>query len=100
MSPDSKLVAVGSVDGTVRLLDATTWKETGQLTGHRLQVRAVAFSPGGKMLATGGDDQVIQLWDVATRKEQASLQGATHSITSLASAPTTRRWRRAAPTGR
>ena len=47
-SPDSKYLASGSWDKTVKLWTVEAQKEVTTLQGHSESVRAVAFSPEGK----------------------------------------------------
>ena len=87
-SPDSKTLASGSEDKTVKLWDAATGKELATLKGHTSHVSAVAFSPDGKTLASGSYDKTVKLWDVATGKElPAPLKGDTGVVTALAFSP-------------
>lgn len=54
VSPDGKLVAVGSCHGEVRLFSTSEHKElakVGERTNEEVRVRPVAFSPDGKWLA-------------------------------------------------
>ncbi|WP_445635188.1 hypothetical protein NSTC745_07119 [Nostoc sp. DSM 114161] len=61
VSPDSSLIASGSIDRTIKL-----WRRDGTevatLKGHKGAVRAIAFSPDGQMLASAGEDGSIKLW--------------------------------------
>ncbi|MGO4457938.1 trypsin-like peptidase domain-containing protein [Streptomyces sp. M-16] len=86
-SPDGKTLAAGSVDGPVRLWEATTGKSRAILTGPAGGLGSVAFSPDGNTLATGSADGPVLLWDVATRKPRATLTGHTRTVTSAAFSP-------------
>ncbi|KAI1374108.1 WD40-repeat-containing domain protein [Hypoxylon crocopeplum] len=65
-SPDSKLVASGSGDNTVRLWSTDTGELQQTLEGHRRSVYSVVFSPDSKLVATGSNDNTVQLWSTNT----------------------------------
>ncbi len=61
-SPDERLLASGSTDGSVKLWDvesgATLWSG-----GQAQAIARLAFSPDGGLLASCGLDATVRLWD-------------------------------------
>jgi WD40 repeat protein len=74
-SPDSKYLASGSIDKTVKLWRIESQKEVTTLIGHSDRVCSVAFSPDGKYLVSGSWDSMVKLWSVESQKEVTTLQG-------------------------
>ncbi len=68
-SPDGKVLATASRDGTVRLFELATGKTLATLEGHEGDVHTAAFAPEGKTLVTAGEDKTVRLWDLATKGE-------------------------------
>lgn len=65
-APDSRLLASGSSDDTVRVWDITTGSLLHTLRSHSSSVHCVTFSPDGLFLVSGSSDRTIKLWDVVT----------------------------------
>jgi len=68
-APDGDLVATGSADGRVALLDGDSLAATGPATVGAGVVAPVGFTADGSVLATTGDDRTVRLYDVATRQQ-------------------------------
>jgi WD40 repeat protein len=90
-SPDGKMLAVGSSEYTITLLDPTTGKTLGDLTVAATPaptsdpangptevpalsfVNSLAWSPDSKTLAAGYMGNTPRLWDAATRQQRFTL---------------------------
>jgi WD40 repeat protein/serine/threonine protein kinase len=75
LSPDEKLIATASQDGTAKLWDAFTGREVLTLVGHDDEVIGIDFSPSGKRIATSSYDGTAKVWDTSTGQETMTLTG-------------------------
>ncbi len=67
-SPDSKRVAFGCSDNTVRAIDATTGKQVMQMGSHNDWVMTTAFSAKGDHVISGGRDMTVKLTEIAEQR--------------------------------
>lgn len=90
-SPDSRYLASGSSDGTVRIWDIPSQQVLMMLGPAERPVEAVSFSPDGRSLASSGDNNTLKLWDVESGTELATLRGHKNEVLSCAFSPDGRR---------
>ncbi|MBW4595274.1 MAG: PD40 domain-containing protein [Brasilonema angustatum HA4187-MV1] len=84
-SPNGKMLASGSYDGTIKL-----WNQDGKelkTLNHGSAVLSVGFSPDGKMLASAGGDGTIKLWRTVDGKELKTLTGHGDVVRSVNFSP-------------
>ena len=82
-SPDSRKLASGSGDSTVRLWDLNTELPMHTCKGHLNWVLAVAWSPDASRLASAGMDKVVLIWCAESGKSLGALKGHTQPVTCL-----------------
>ena len=65
-SPDKRLVAVGTIDGTVKLWDAADSTSLYRWPALGLEVCSILFDPDGHWLLAGSGSNPLKIWDVVT----------------------------------
>jgi WD40 repeat protein/predicted Ser/Thr protein kinase len=68
-SPDDATFVTGSMDGTIRLWETATGRQTASLPGHMQETTDVAFSPDGRTLASLSQSESLKLWHLPTLRE-------------------------------
>jgi len=87
-SPNGKILASGSDDGTTRLWSMETRRQVGEpLWGQGGNVWSVAFAPNGKILATGSEDGKVRLWELENPQRAIELPGHQGRVRSVAFSP-------------
>ena len=77
---DTRLLAVGYGDGSIRLWDVTTREAEVTFTGHKTSVTCLAWDKPGLRLVSGSRDNNVIVWDVVAECGLARLQG--HKVRS------------------
>src|SRR5262249_51641035 len=86
-SPNSKVLASASKDGTARLWDPATGALLRKIDAHRGEVRCVTFSRDGKRLATAGPGKLGRPRAADTGKGVLTCAGHTNRVSCVAISP-------------
>jgi len=79
-NPTGDLIALGSNDGSVKILDLDSFNllQSAQLSGggeHSSVIRDVSFSADGKTLAIAIDDHPVRLWSLTSHYPPRTISG-------------------------
>ncbi len=74
LRPGGGAAALGASDGTIRMVETTTLREIGALSGFEQAVVKVAWSANDRVLAAEYADHRIKAWDIETKREISSFQ--------------------------
>ena len=91
-SPDSKLIAFGCPDNTVRAIDAATGKQVMQMGSHSDWIMSTTFSAKGDHVISGGRDMSVKLTEIAEQRFVDNITSITPGalkggVTALATHP-------------
>ena len=73
--PREDWVAVGCMDGKIRVVSAETGEIRSTLSGHLAEVMGVIFSPSGDLLASRSWDGTARFWELATGRQLLQMDG-------------------------
>jgi len=87
VSPNGQLVASGTTDGSIKVLDINTGDVLYTLSGHSGPVGALAISPNGRLLVSGSGDNTLKVWDLWSGKLIKMLYGHKAWVYGVAFSP-------------
>lgn len=83
MDTRGALLAAGSTESSIRMVDARTGARVMQLKGHSDNVRALALNSEGTLLLSGSSDHTIRLWDLGQQRCLHTFAVHTDSVWAL-----------------
>jgi WD40 repeat protein/energy-coupling factor transporter ATP-binding protein EcfA2 len=85
--PESALIALGHIDGTINVIDSKNGEILVELSGHSAEIKLVSFSSDGKLLTSVSRDDTVKIWDVSTGEELLTLFFHSLGITDVTLSP-------------
>jgi WD40 repeat protein/tRNA A-37 threonylcarbamoyl transferase component Bud32 len=86
-SPNGRLIATASADGTVRIWNAESGKQQHILQGHRKRVLFAVFDPTSGLLATSSQDKRVRVWNANSGEELIVLEGHKGQVVAASFSP-------------
>jgi serine/threonine protein kinase/WD40 repeat protein len=77
-SPDNRLVAVGTIDGSVKLWDVADGTSLHRWPAFALEVCSILFDPDDHWLLAGSPQNPLRIWDVVTGHQLLTGAGTPH----------------------
>lgn len=74
VNPIKDQMLMGGVAKQIRVIQTSTLKETGLLTGHIAETTYISYTSDGKHVVTRSMDNTIKIWDTETLKEIKSIE--------------------------
>ncbi len=87
LSPDDKVVAVGSTDSMVRLYDAQSTASIAILEGHNGNILSLSFDPLNEYIASTSEDGSLKIWNVKNATCLKTIQCTSSSNSDMAVRP-------------
>ena len=81
-SPDSRILAVGCNDGTVRRWELSSGRELPLYLGHTRAVRALTYAPDGKSILSFGLDGRVLTWPAGDPTREWKPEGPLSNATT------------------
>jgi WD40 repeat protein len=81
-SPKGERLAVGTLEGDVRVLDVESGSVVARLESAHEGLEDVEWSSDGRLLATAGGDNAARIWDSTTGELKSELVGHEDIVTS------------------
>ncbi|WP_410790641.1 NB-ARC domain-containing protein [Kribbella sp. C-35] len=85
---DGSWLAVGDIEGRVRIVDPVSGTVRKRLSGHRLSVEAMVLSPDGNWLATADQEGRARIWDVTFDGLERQPTSELNPVQAVAISPT------------
>jgi serine/threonine-protein kinase len=86
-APDGSAIAVGTTDGAVVFVDASTGKVLYNLKQHSAAITSLTYSPDGALLASASTDKTVIIWETTTGKSKHVLKEHKNEVTDVDFSP-------------
>ena len=89
-SPNGRVLATGTRNGSISLWESGAWEWIGFLEGHEAAhgITSLAWSSDGSLLLSGGRDEKLILWDMKTLQPKFTFDDLSSEIVTANIGPT------------
>ena len=86
-SPNSRYLASGSGDFTVRIWNIKKQTQIHELSGHKDDIYALSWFPDNQSLVSGAYDNTLIIWDTKNGRQRKHLKGHDDKVRSVIVSP-------------